>query len=138
MGAGFVGGVKAILCNGKDVGKELRRVFGTPGSNDYIAAQARQDSFLKVANGPGDAAALYKAYTDAGVKACDSWNYYLGTLTAADIKKIAQARYLGLSTDVPMKTGTHDAQNGGDHDVHVSSDLEDGTITIDSPFTPGP
>jgi hypothetical protein len=138
MGAGFVGFAKAILCDGKDVGKELKRVFGKPGSKEYIAAQAQQGQFSAVANGPGDYKALYAAYLAAGVAPCDSWNYYLSTLTTADIQQIAKARFLGLSTNTPMQTSTHDPKQDGDHDVHVSSDLDDGTMIINSPFTPGP
>jgi probable HAF family extracellular repeat protein len=74
----------------------------------------------------------------SGVLVTDTpnWKAYLGTLDPADIKQIAQARFLGLNTNMPMKTNLHDPKKGGDHHVHVSSDPTDGSITIDSPFTP--
>ena len=135
MGAGVVGQF-AIMCDGKDVAKSLRKVFGKPGSNDYKAAQVQKQLFADVANGTGDYVQLYDAYLAVGVTPCDNWKAYLGTLDPVEIIRIAQARFQGLSADVPMKINTHNPNNNGDHHVHVSSDLEDGTITIDSPFTP--
>jgi hypothetical protein len=138
MGAGFVGGANLTLCDGKDVAKSLRKVFGNPGSNEYKAAQNKINLFADVANGAGDYGQLYDAYVAVGVDACDAWKAYLGTLGNAEIIRIAQARFDGLSTKVPMKINTHNPKTNGDNHVHVASDLEDGTITIDSPFTPGP
>jgi hypothetical protein len=135
MGGSFVGGTTAILCDGKDVAKNLKKVFLKPGSNEYKAAKANKQKFLDVANGAGDYVALYDAYTTyAGVAPCDTWKYYLSTLAPAEIIQIAQARFDGLSTDAPMKISTHNPKKNGDHHVHVSSDPEDGTITIDSPL----
>jgi hypothetical protein len=136
MGGGGVIGPNAIMCDGKDVAKSLRKVFGKPGSNQYIAAQDKKQLFADVANGTGDYAQLYDAYMAAGVDACDNWKVYLGTVNPVEIIRIAQARFDGLSTNVPMKINTHNPKKNGDHHVHVSSDLEDGTITIDSPFAP--
>ena len=139
MGAGVILEAGGITCDGKDVAKSLRKVFGKPGSNEYIAAQAQIDLFAEVANGAGDYAKLYDAYMKAGVDACDTWKAYLKTLGQAEIIRIAHARFDGLRANggegAPMKINTHNPQKNGDHHVHVSSDLEDGTITIDSPFT---
>lgn len=135
-GGGFVGRGKLTLCDGKDVAKSLRKVFGKPGSNEYVKAQNNIQLFADIANGTGDYTQLYDAYVKVGVDACDAWEAYLKTLPAIEIARIAQARFDGLSTNVPMKINTHNPKKNGDHHVHVASDLEDGTITIDSPFTP--
>jgi hypothetical protein len=136
MGGGFIG-ERALFCDGVSVGDALRKVFGTPGSPAYIAAQSQKQLFYDVANGDyeGRWRDLYNAYLAAGVidPPGSNWSEYLQTLGAENIITIAQARYDGLSGNKPMDIHTHPAKHN--HKVHRKNN-PDGSITIDSPFTP--
>jgi hypothetical protein len=137
MGSGFIG-ARALFCDGAAVRKALNDVFGTPGSQAYVAAQGQKQLFYDVANGPyeGRWKDLYDAYMAAGVvdPPKSNWPDYLQTLGSENIITIAQARYDGLSGNLPMDVKTHPAK--GNHKVH-RKDSKDG-ITIDSPFTKDP
>jgi hypothetical protein len=135
-GGGFVGTANFTMCDGKDVARSLRKVFGNPGNNDYKKALDNINLFAAVANGDGNPQQLYDAYVFVGVAPCDAWLEYLKTLKPTEIVRIGQARFEGLSAKVPIRISTHNPQKNGDHHVHWTADLEDGTITIDSPFTP--
>jgi hypothetical protein len=136
MGGGFIG-ARALLCAGDEVLKELKRVFGHPGTQAYRDAQSQKQLFYDVANGPyaGRWKDLHDAYLAAGVADSLNWPVYLQTLGAANIIMIAQARYDGLSRGKPMQTKTHDP--GSEHKVHRKN-VPDGSIEIDSPFKADP
>lgn len=137
MGAGLIGG-RALFCEGDAVVGELNRVFGHPGTQAYRDALGQKQRFYDIANGPrpGRWKDLHDAYLACGVTDSPNWLDYLGTLGAANIIMIAQARYDGLSgpgNGTPMKTNTH--APGSAHKVVVSHGA---SITINSPFSPDP
>jgi hypothetical protein len=78
------------------------------------------------------------ANVDATVNSGDTIAFFLpGGQGQADIRAIAKARYDGLSADKKMLTKKHpphDHQSSG-HVVKVK-DEQDGSISIDSPYTP--
>jgi hypothetical protein len=128
-------------CTGADVLGDLNNVFGQPNSN---VKNACMGLFQGVGGGAGNWQDLYAAYqaayAAAGVAVCPNWKPYLQSLGEVDpvqgplnIYNIAQARYEGLNDGKKMKTKTHPPQ--GHHVVKVTHE-KDGSITIDSPYTP--
>jgi hypothetical protein len=133
-------------CTGADVIGDLNDVFSQPNSNGY---QSAKNASLALFQGvPQTTADNYKqlyvayqaAYAAAGVTICPNWQPYLQSLGEVDptqgplnIYNIAQARYEGLNGGKKMKTKTHTPQ--GHHIVKVMHE-SDGSITIDSPYTP--
>jgi hypothetical protein len=119
------------LVGSGEVLKELRRVFGHPGSAAYARAQSRKDLFEGIGVGVGNGEDLVAAYKAAGVRVSDPWQSYLLKLSPENVFAIAQARFDGLTRGVAMDTRTHSP--GGVHNVDISQNA-DGSITIDSPF----
>ena len=137
MGSGFVG-ARRILCEGDDIVGALNDVFDKqPGDPKYDEAMKAIDAFMLPIN-TGNPKHLLGAYMAAGVQVTSwpHWEDYLVSLAAGDadnIKKIARARREGLAASKKMKTKRHPP--GGDHTVHKTN-KPDGSIEIDSPFTP--
>lgn len=119
------------LVGSGDVLKELRRVFGHPGSAPYTAAQSKKDLFEGIGVGPGNGQDLVAAYKAAGVHVSAPWESYLLNLSPENINAIAQARFDGLTRGVAMKVATHPPRGAGRVDVTYEPD---GSIMIDSPF----
>jgi hypothetical protein len=110
--------------------KELNRVFKDPKSKEYGVAQSNKDLFGGVGVGKGNWQDLVAAYRAAGVTVSVFWEDYLhNNLSPANIYKIAQARFDGLTRGVAMKVKKHTP----DANVVVSPEA-DGSIMIDSPY----
>src|SRR5580704_2808835 len=129
----------AVGCTGDDVLQDLDDVFGHPNSRKYKDAKTASLALFQAvpyaANNWQQLYDAYKAaYQAAGVSVCYNWEPYLATLSQDNAYLIAQTRAQALVMNWAMTTITHVPHTGGHH---VSVSNGGGSVTIDSPYSPG-